>query len=457
MKGLTLNQLEQARLQVLNQVLEGGLRVSQAASLLGVSERHGWRLLAAYRREGAAALAHGNRGRASTHRVPEGVRKHVQELAQGPYGGLNHCHFAELLAEREGIGLSRSTVRRVLTAAGLNSPRKRRPPQHRCRRERYPQEGMLLQVDGSRHDWLQGRGPYLTLVGAIDDATGTVPYALFREQEDAQGYFLLLREIIEGQGIPLALYSDRHSIFQVNPKQRESLEEQLAGERQPTQLGRALKELGIGSIRALSPQAKGRIERLWGTFQDRLVSELRLAGATNLEAANGVLWDFLPRFNARFAVPPAQAGSAYRLPEPGSCLEGVLCFKYQRTVAKDNTVKLGEHTLQLLPGQERTSYSRTRVEVQERLDGSVVVTYQGKVIASREAPPHAATLRARKGSRGEAPAPPFGLSVGAQGNGRGGLGPDAEDTRPQAGKPPVLRPSPHHPWRKPLLTKSLNN
>ena len=131
---------------------------------------------------------------------------------------------------------------------------------------------MLLQVDGSRHDWLEGRGPYLSLVGAIDDATGTVPYALFREQEDAQGYFLLLREIIEGQGIPLALYNDRHSIFQVNPKQGESLEEQLSGKRQPTQLGRALEELGIGSIVALSPQAKGRVERLWGTFQDRLVS-----------------------------------------------------------------------------------------------------------------------------------------------------------------------------------------
>jgi hypothetical protein len=188
---------------------------------------------------------------------------------------------------------------------------------------------MLLQVDGSRHDWLQGRSPYLTLVGAIDDATGTVPYALFREQEDAQGYFLLLREIIQNKGVPLALYSDRHSIFSVNPKQRESLEEQLAGERQLTQVGRALKELGVQSILALSPQAKGRIERLWGTFQDRLVGELRLAGANSLEEANQVLWNFLPRYNARFAVPAAQPGSAYRPLEPCFSLEGMLCFKYQ--------------------------------------------------------------------------------------------------------------------------------
>jgi len=232
---------------------------------------------------------------------------------------------------------------------------------------------MLLQVDGSRHAWLQGRGPYLTLVGAIDDATGTAPYALFREQEDAQGYFLLRRRIIATKGIPLALYSDRHSIFQVNPKQRESLEEQLAGERQPTQVGRALKDLGIQSIVALSPQAKGRIERAWGTFQDRLVAELRLAGATTLEEANQVLWAFLPRYNTRFGVPAAGAGPAYRSLEPGVCLEGVLCFKYQRRVAKDNTVKLGEHTLQLLPGNDRYSYARARVEVQERLDGSLVV------------------------------------------------------------------------------------
>jgi hypothetical protein len=324
---------------------------------------------------------------------------------------------------------------------------------------------MLLQVDGSRHDWLEGRGPYLTLVGAIDDATGIVPYALFREQEDAQGYFLLLQGMIATKGVPLALYSDRHSIFQVNPKQPENLEEQLAGERQPTQVGRALKELGIQSILARSPQAKGRIERLWGTFQDRLVAELRLAGAGTLEEANQVLGDFLPRFNPRFAVPPAQPGSAYRPPSAvGGCLEGVLCFKYQRTVAKDNTVKLGEHTLQLLPGPDRCSYARARVQIQERLDGSLVVIYQGNLIASREAPPHPATLRARKNSKGQANEPDVVLTlgvspdrVGAQGNGVAEVGPKREDTRPKWSKAPLPKPGPHHPWRKPLVvTKSLN-
>lgn len=461
MRGLILSQQEQARLQVLNSVLEKRCSMVEAASLLRVSERHGWRLLAAYRREGATALAHGNRGRQPPHSTPEAVKGRVQELAQDPYAGFNHTHLAEVLAEREGIVLSRATVQRILSAAGLKSPRQRRPPQHRCRRERYPQEGMLLQTDGSRHDWLEGRGPYLTLIAAIDDATGTVPYALFREQEDTQGYFRLLKEIIQHKGIPLALYSDRHGIFQRSPQEPETLAEQLAGEREPTQLGRALRELGIESILARSPQAKGRIERLWGTLQDRLVAELRLAGAACLEQANQVLWDYLPRFNARFGVPAAQPGSAYR-PAAGLDLAGVLGFKYQRTVAKDNTVRFVGHSLQLLPGLERLSYARARVEVQERLDGSLVVCYQGQVIATREAPPHPVTLRARKGARG----------VGAVESGSGLDGPELEQQRHgEPVKPEIIRetvpdsiganhtkPGPNHPWRKSgLLTKSLNN
>ncbi len=457
MKGLTLSQKEGTRLQVLNQVLERRLRVREAAGLLGVSERHGWRLLAAYRKEGAAALAHGNRGRKPGHATGEETRARVWELAQERYQGVNHCHLAELLAEREGLWLSRSTVRRILAEAGIKSPRRRRLPKHRVRRERYPQEGMLLQVDGSRHDWLEGRGSYFTLVGAIDDATGTVPFALFREQEDAQGYFLLLEEIIRSKGIPLALYSDRHSIFQVNPKQRESLEEQLAGERQPTQLGRALGELGIQPIFALSPQAKGRVERLWGTFQDRLVAELRLAGATTIPEANRVLWAFLPRFNARFGVPPAQPGLAYRPPEPGICLDGVLCFKYQRTVARDNTVRFDGRVLQLLPGLERLSYAHARVEVQERLDSSLVVSYQGQVISTTEAPPHPVTLRARKADRYGVTSPQSLLvEVRPEAPSSQGREPTHNGTHPKEGKPTAHKPGPNHPWRRPLLTKSLN-
>jgi len=204
---------------VLNHVERGELTGEDSAVLMGLGLRQVRRLLAAYRKDGGAALAHGNRGRRPVHALSEEIRKQVVALAQVRYEGFNHHHLTELLAEREGLVVSRSSVWRILTAAGLRSSRHRRPPRHRCRRVRYPQEGMLLQIDGSQHNWLEGRGRYLTLVAAIDDATGTVAGAVFREQEDAQGYFLMLREVISSKGVPLALYRDRHGIFQRSIKE----------------------------------------------------------------------------------------------------------------------------------------------------------------------------------------------------------------------------------------------
>lgn len=393
MKGLTLTQREQSRLEILNRVLERQLSVGQASHLLGVSERHAWRILAAYRKAGAAALAHGNRGRGPANAIPMGIRQQVVALAQGCYRGVNHTHLTELLEEREGVCLSRSTVRNILAKAGIASPRRRRPPRHRVRRERLPQEGMLLQIDGSDHDWLQGRGPRLTLLLAVDDATGTCPWALFRHQEDSLGYFLLLQGIIERRGIPLALYSDRHAAFR-------QVQAPLDGAfREPTQFGRAMQELGVTQVFALSPEAKGRIERANGTLQDRLVAELKLAGASTLEEANRVLWEFLPRMNQRFGVPAAQEGSGYR--QLGDLdLTGVLCFKYHRKVARDNTVKFRWRTLQLLPSKEHPTYAGIQVEVQVRLDGELVVVHGGQVVASQEAPPRPAAVRARSDSKG---------------------------------------------------------
>lgn len=197
--------------------------------------------------------------------VDSATAKHIVELARSQYQGFNHQHLTEMLAEDHGIALSRPTVRRILLAAGIASPRRRRPPKHRRRRDRYPREGMLLQLDASRHDWLEGRGPYLSLVGAVDDATGKVPWACFRDQEDAQGYFIVMRETVTRYGIPMAAYADRHSIFFQGKEKflRElSLEEQLAAHREPTQFGRLLNELGVQLIHALSPQAKGRVEDL---------------------------------------------------------------------------------------------------------------------------------------------------------------------------------------------------
>ena len=341
-------------------------------------------------------------------------------------------------------------MRRILTAAGLRSPRKRRVPKHRQRRVRYPQEGMLVQVDGSRHDWLEGRGPWLSLVGGIDDATGTVPYACFREQEDAHGYFLLLRGILQRKGLPLALYSDRHSIFMVASPQPETLEEQLAGKRPLTQFGRALAELDVQLILAHSPQAKGRIERLWGTFQERLLLELRLAGANTIAEAQVVLEAFLPRFNDRFGVVAAESAQAYRPLPAGLDLDQVLCLKHVRTVAADNTVQFAGQTFQIGPDQNRLTYARTRVEVQERLDGCIALAYQGRVLAATAVPPLPVTLRSDRRPR-TAPPPTAERSEEPR---TVRLNPSRTKSG-QSGKPAF-----NHPWRRPgqhaRVTKSLN-
>jgi len=392
MRGLTLTQQEQTRLQTLNMVLGNQMRVREAAYILGLSERHTWRVLAAYRRKGAAALSHGNRGRQSANATPEELRQQVIMLARTRYAGFNHTHMTEMLEQREGITLARSTVRLILVNAGIVSPRHRRPPRHRLRRERMSQEGMLIQMDGSYHDWLEGRGPWFTLLLAVDDATGTVPFALFREHEDTRGYFHLVEGIIQHRGIPLAVYTDRHAVFQHSSTASAGLERPPSGERKSTQFSRALGELGVHQIFARSPEAKGRIERVAGTFQDRLVAELRLAGACTMDEANRVLMDFLPRYSERFAVPPAETISAYRPLDSELDLAAVLCFKHRRRVARDNTVKYDWHTLQLLPEAEHPSYAGNRVEIQERLDGNLVVCYQGRTIATREAPPRPGLL-----------------------------------------------------------------
>ncbi len=428
---ITLNTQEQKRVMVLNRLLVGELTAAEAAVLLTLSERQVRRLLAAYRKEGAAALAHGNRGSKPVHSISEEVRRQVIELATTTYAGCNYQHLRDLLAERDGITLSRASVRRILLATGIGSPRTQRRRQHRRRRARYAQEGMLGQIDGSRHAWLGDRGPWLTLIAAIDDATGKLAAAVFREEEDAAGYFLLVQQMVQQHGRPLALYHDRHGIFKQTSKATEAdtLKEQLAGKQDPTQFGRLLEELEITSIAARSPQAKGRVERLFGTLQDRLVVELRLADARTLEQAQQVVREYLPRFNVQFAVAATQPGSAYRpLSEPSQA-ETLFCFKYWRTVGADNVVSFAGQRLQILADQQRRSYARARVEVHERLDGSLAVYSTGTCLSTTPAPAEAPLLRARTGPR-VTPRPAAG-------------------GEPAAPTPP--KPRADHPWRSPLL------
>lgn len=393
---ITLSQKDQARAGVLNLVLAGHCTVARAAGLLGLSARQVRRLKRRYEDEGVAALVHGNRGRRPPNALPEALRAAILELAQLRYAGYNHSHLWELLCEDHGLTISRPTLSRVLRAGGVRSPRRRKPTRYRARRERSPQEGMLIQVDASHHDWLEGRGPRLALVGGVDDATGAIVWAGFRAREDAAGYLLMLREMVRTHGIPLAWYSDKHGAFRRNDKEPWTVAEQLAGRREPTQVARALEQLGITLITAHTPQAKGRVERCWATLQDRLVKDLRRANARTIEEANAVLADFLPRYRARFARPAADARPAYRRLSKRCDLDAICSFHYRRVVSNDNVIRLEERTVQLPHGK---SYARRTLDLQERLDGCLIVVADGRVIA-QQAPVPDERVRPRRRQRG---------------------------------------------------------
>lgn len=436
--GLVLKANDEHRIDILIRLAAGALSLGEAAGLLGVGERQARRLATAYRTEGPRGVVHGNRGRPPARATPEDLREQLRALANGPYAGVNHTHLAELLREREGIAIPRSTLSDILREAGLKSPRpQKRRSRHRSRRERYPQEGMLLQVDASLHDWLQGRGPRFTLLGAIDDATSKVASARFEETEDARGYLRLLREICRKVGVPHALYSDRHSIFW--PTNGESLKEQLAGRRSPTQFGRAMSELDIRLIAAHSPQAKGRVERLWGTLQDRLVSELRLAGVTTLEEANTYLPGFLARFNRLFSVAPATPGNAYRPRMNAAAIDPILCFKNERVVANDNTVRLDDIVFQILPGPNRLGYAKATVAIHESLDRRFSVHLGSRQLATKIIP-----------------LPRFVTPKPLRRVPKATLIPPLSPAPPPPGATPL--PAPLHPSRKyPAVTQSLGN
>lgn len=401
-EAITLDTRAQRRLYVLNHILTGELTATEAASYLHVSVRTVRRLLARYRGdEGAAALVHGNRGRVPADRLDDDLRARLVELATTTYQGVNRAHLSELLEEREGLVVAERTLRRILAQAGLPPVRRRRRARHRSRRERMAQAGMLLQVDGSQHDWLEGRGPRLTLVGAIDDATGLVTGATFRDQEDTAGYLETLIQTAHRHGLPLGLYSDRHGIFW-RGRTIPTLAEQFAGRGSTTQIGQALEAAAIAWVAARSPQAKGRIERLWGTAQDRLLVELRLAGASTREEANAVLPGWIDRHNARFAVTPADPEPAWR-PVPGGLgPEAVFCFRHRRRVARDGTFTLDGQSLMLAPGRVEQHRLGRRLVISERLDGSRWVEVDGVFHPVVAAPERPAALR-RQGRTPEQP------------------------------------------------------
>ena len=373
-----LTMRDEKRLDVIQRVYRSELTVGQAALVLGLSERQCYRVKARVSKVGVKGVVHGNRGRPCKRKLKEKTVKRVLELARGKYQGFNDHHLTEKLKEQESIELSREQVRRILRAEGIGSPKKRRGIKHRSRRGRRPAEGMMLQVDGSPHDWLEGRGPPMCLIGAIDDATSKVTGGFFTQAESSWGYFTLFSDTFGEHGLPHSIYTDCHSVFWTD--RQPTVQEQLLNKKPTTEVGRGLEELGVSLILAHSPQAKGRIERLWNTFQDRLVSELRLANAKTLEQAQAVLERYIPEHNRRFAK-PANAEPAWRKVSSLQ-IQRALCFKQQRTVAKDNTITFEGTVLQIPKTSPFRSYANKRVEVHVLLDGAVEVFYKTEKIAA---------------------------------------------------------------------------
>ena len=395
MKGweLRVSQKELHRMHVVRLTLEGQESVGKAAKLLGISARQMKRLRRKMKRGGIEALVHGNRGKAAWNKTTLEKREKVIDLVGGRYHGFNDTHLTEKLKEKEKIALSRPTVRRLLRASGIAAVRKRGVKRHYKRRERKAQEGALLLWDGSPHRWLGEEAGEWSLMAVIDDATGALLHGVFALEEDAQSYLICLREVVLDKGIPLALYMDRHGIFRRNDDHW-SLQEQLAGEQTPTQVGQALRGLGIEAIYAMSPQAKGRVERLFNTLQDRLVQELRLAGISTAHDATTFLnGPFKVDFNTRFSKPARESQIAWRALPKGLDVDRICSFSYQATVGNDNAVRLAGIILDILAGPRHRGYAKARVEVRQLLDGRYRVYYKDDLLLETAPPVLQAPLR----------------------------------------------------------------
>ena len=302
-----MGQKQLQRWHLMKMVEVGKITLKEASERIGVSYRQAKRIGRAIREKGMKGLVHGNRGRPSNHRIKKSLRGKVLELSKGVYWDFNDTHFTEKLRECEGVALSRETVRKLRREAGMGPKRRRRAPKHRKRRERMAREGWMVLWDGSPHRWFGPDRPPCCLMAAIDDATGKLLAASFFPFEGSSGYLWLLKEMVKKYGIPMIIYQDRHGALHRNDHHW-SLEEQLAGRQEPTQVGLALEALGIRPIPALSPQAKGRVKRLFATLQDRLMAKLRLKGIETIQEANSFLqWIFLKDFNRRFAVRPRES------------------------------------------------------------------------------------------------------------------------------------------------------
>jgi len=392
---LTMSQKERQRHHLLQMVIEDKTTLKEASRLMGVSYRHAKRLKKKLISEGARGLIHGNRGRPSPKALNRERVERILDLSLTTYTNFNDTHFTEKLNEIEGITVGRDTVRRLRRANGIRPKRRRRPKRHFKRRPRSLQEGMMVLWDGSPHRWFGKEKPPCCLMAAIDDATGKLCEAFFIPYECSFGYLKLVQSIVNTYGIPVSLYQDRHSTLHRNDDNW-TLEEQLAGEQEPTQVGGALRSLGITPIFALTPQAKGRVERLFGVLQDRLVAEMGLRNITDMAVANIFLKElFIKDYNHRFAVKPETAQQAWRKVSRNVDIERTISFRYQAVVGNDNTVRLGGIVIDIPEGAGQRGYAKAKVEVRQLLDGSWRVYYKDRLIAHTDPTPLKEPIRAK--------------------------------------------------------------
>lgn len=368
---------ELRRLKVLHQALDRQITQRSAASILGLSERQLRRLVKSVRKFGDSGIVHRSRGRPSNRMFPERIRSRVLKLYRTKYVDFGPTLAAEKLLELDGLSVSRETLRQWLLAAGLWTKR-RKHSAHRQWRARKECIGEMVQMDGSHHAWLEDRGPQLVLMGYIDDATNTV-YGRFYDYEGTIPAMDSFKRYIRKYGLPLSIYLDKHTTYKSHRKL--TIEEELAGVSQPqSQFERALDELGVEVIHAHSPQAKGRVERLFGVLQDRLVKEMRLRGVKTRDEANAFLREYLPTYNRRFRVSPASKTDVHVKPERYFNLDRSLCIRTKRTVRNDNTVGHRSKLYQL-----REKVTSRKVVVEERLNGSVhIISSSGVSLKYKE-------------------------------------------------------------------------
>jgi transposase len=399
-RDIRISEQEIKRHRMLRMVLEGRISLSDAADTMGVSYRHAKRLKKQVREHGARGIVHGNAGRSPSNKIDEDLRARVLELSCEKYAGFNDRHFTEMLRETEGIVLGRETVRLLRRESGTPPKRKRRSCKHHSRRPRKSAEGLMVQWDGSPHRWFGPEHGPCCLMSAVDDATGKAVGLRFVEVESSHAYLLLLGDVIRRHGIPASIYHDKHSALK-RSDDNWSLDEQLAGRQEPTQVGRVLEELGIESIAANSPQAKGRVEKHFETHQDRLVALLALHGITDITRANEYLENhYIDEYNRWFAVAAENAVSVWRKVRSCVDIRKVLSLKYESTVANDNAIRLGGMVIDVPAGPGGRGYAGARVEVRQLLDGGWRVYYKDKMIAeapATEVTEPIRTLNRRKG------------------------------------------------------------